>query len=112
MVFGPRRPPAPSPDASIKTTGVREVLEELLVPALSRTPCLVAFSGGRDSSALLAMATRVARRARLEPPVPITLRLKKHPRTWESEWQEETVRYLGLDDWEIISLDYELDTLG
>src|SRR5687768_13200402 len=75
MVFGLRRTPPPPPDATTKATAVRDVLEELLVPALSRTPCLVAFSGGRDSSAMLAMAVHVARRHGLEHPVPITFRI-------------------------------------
>lgn len=35
-------------------------LEAVLADALQRIPCLVSFSGGRDSSALLAVAQRVA----------------------------------------------------
>ena len=34
-------------------------LERALIGALRRAPCVVSFSGGRDSSALLAVATRV-----------------------------------------------------
>ncbi|HLF44659.1 MAG TPA: hypothetical protein VJA46_14195, partial [Acidimicrobiia bacterium] len=37
------------------------VLEKLLLPALESPPCFVEFSGGRDSSALLAVAVDVAR---------------------------------------------------
>ena len=112
MIFGRRRSPAPPTDETLQSSGIRESLEELLVPALSRTPCLVAFSGGRDSSALLAMATHVARSHGLELPVPITFRFDQHSDTWESEWQEQMVRHLGLDNWEVFPIRSELDSLG
>lgn len=112
MVFGRRRTPALPTDPSSSASSVREVLEELLLPAVSRPPCLVAFSGGRDSSAILAMATLVARRHGLEDPVPITFRYDQHPRTWEREWQEQVVRHLGLGKWEVISVRSEFDALG
>lgn len=112
MIFGRRRTPTPPTEVSPDASGVREVLEKLLIPALSRTPCLVAFSGGRDSSAILAMATLVARRHGLEDPVPITFRYAQHPRTWEREWQEQMVRHLGLGEWEVISVRSEFDALG
>lgn len=112
MVFGERRSPAPPVDEVSEASGVREVLEQLLLPVLSRPPCLVAFSGGRDSSAILAMATRVARRHGLSDPVPITLRYDQHPRTWEAEWQEQMVRHLGLGEWEIVPIRSEFDLLG
>ena len=79
-------------------------MEQLLLPALSCNPCLVAFSGGRDSSAVLATATRVARQHGLDEPVPVTYRYQQHPRTWEVEWQELVVRHLGLKRWERIPI--------
>ena len=112
MVFGRRRTPAFSTDSSSSASSVREVLEELLLAALSRPPCLVAFSGGRDSSAILAMATHVARRHGLDDPVPITFRYDQHPRTWEGEWQEQVLQHLGLGEWEVISVNSEFDALG
>ena len=113
MIFGPRRTPARQDDAS--PTGplsVRQALEELMLPALSKSPCMVAFSGGRDSSAILAVATGVARRHGLELPIPLTFRYKEHPRTWETEWQELMVRHLELKDWKIVDFKAEFDVLG
>jgi hypothetical protein len=82
------------------------------MPALERPPCLVAFSGGRDSSALLALAVDVARREQLAPPVPITLRFRHAPAADESHWQELVVRHLGLHDWQRLEFDDELDFVG
>ena len=76
-------------------------LERALLPALGREPCLVSFSGGRDSSAVLAAATSAARRAGLPPPVPVTLRVPGAPMADETDWQERVVRHLGLTDWEL-----------
>ncbi|HYO46955.1 MAG TPA: asparagine synthase-related protein [Gemmatimonadota bacterium] len=112
MVFGRRRAPATRADAPSDGSGPRKVLEELLLPALERSPCLVAFSGGRDSSALLALASRLARNHGLDDPVPVTLRFAQHPRTDETDWQETTVRHLRLDRWEVLSLTTELEVLG
>ena len=50
-------------------------LEAAIMPALLRSPCLVSFSGGRDSSAVLAVAARLARGAGLADPIPITIRV-------------------------------------
>ncbi len=66
-------PPTPLPSAAV---GARQALELAVRPALERAPCLVSFSGGRDSSAVLAVATRVARRHGLPPPVPATNRFR------------------------------------
>jgi asparagine synthase (glutamine-hydrolysing) len=96
----------------IEKTNVRQLLEDLMLPALSRPPCKVAFSGGRDSSAILAMATHVARRRGLQDPIPLTFRYEEHPRTRETEWQELMVRHLELEDWEIVAIRAELDVLG
>jgi asparagine synthase (glutamine-hydrolysing) len=73
---------------------------------------MVAFSGGRDSSAILAMATYVARRHGLDDPLPLTFRYQDHPRTWETEWQELMMHHLELKDWKIVAIKAELDFLG
>jgi asparagine synthase (glutamine-hydrolysing) len=87
-------------------------LEGAMLPALEKTPCVVAFSGGRDSSSVLAAATRAARREGLPAPVPVTLRVRDAPRAQESEWQERVVRHLGLHDWQRYELGEELDRTG
>lgn len=87
-------------------------LDAAVVPALSRPPCVVSFSGGRDSSAVLAVAARVARREGLPPPVPVTLRFPGAPEADESEWQASVVDHLGLDDWVRVDVDDELDLVG
>jgi hypothetical protein len=87
-------------------------LEAVILPALQRPPCLVSFSGGRDSSSVLAAATRAARREGLASPVPITLRVPNSRLAEESEWQERIVRHLGLRDWEVRQVGDEMDRLG
>jgi len=90
----------------------RAALEQALLPPLRRSPCLVSFSGGRDSSAILTVATDLARREGLEPPVPITVRFPGDPETDESSWQELVVRELGIGDWQGIQAGEELGVLG
>jgi asparagine synthetase B (glutamine-hydrolysing) len=111
IVMGERRTPPPSDPAPLTGTP-REVLEALLVEPLSNPPCHVAFSGGRDSSAILAVATHVARAHALADPIPLTARLEDHPRTWEDDWQELTVRHLGLAEWDRFPVTTELGALG
>jgi asparagine synthetase B (glutamine-hydrolysing) len=112
IIAGPRRSPLPAEWLLDAEGSPRDVLENLLIEPLSDGPCHVAFSGGRDSSAMLAAATHVARRHGLPEPIPLTVRLAAHPRTWETDWQELTMRHLGLKDWEVISITDELDALG
>ena len=89
-----------------------EVLEAVLRRALERPPCVVEFSGGRDSSTLLALAMRVARREGLEPPIPMTLRFRGAPESDEAAWQEAVVRTLAVDDWEVVEQGDRLDVVG
>jgi hypothetical protein len=89
-----------------------DVLEDLLTHALQRTPCLIAFSGGRDSSALLALAVDVARRRGLDPPIPITRRFINDPASDETSWQTRVVQHLGIDEWTRVRLSNECDLLG
>jgi asparagine synthase (glutamine-hydrolysing) len=88
-----------------------EALERAILPALRRPPCLVSFSGGRDSSAILAVAARLARREGLPPPVPATNRFP-FDETDETEWQERVVAHLRLDEWARLELTDELDCVG
>jgi asparagine synthase (glutamine-hydrolysing) len=87
-------------------------LEAAVLDPLRRGPCLVSFSGGRDSSAVLAVATRVARREGLPDPIPATIRAPAAPATEESRWQELVVDHLGLSDWLRLEFTDELDLVG
>lgn len=100
---GPPPPPSCSP---------LQALEAVIRPALRTPPCRVAFSGGRDSSAVLAVATRLAARDGLEPPVPVTRVYPDAPRTDETRWQEAVIGHLGLTEWIRASFRDEHDLLG
>ena len=80
--------------------------------ALRRPPCLVSFSGGLDSSALLALATAVARRDGLADPLPATLVFPQSEESDELQWQELILKHLGVDDWIRLSFTDELDAVG
>lgn len=90
----------------------RRVLERLLTEALLHQPCVVAFSGGRDSSALLALAVSCAREHGLPLPVPATHRFIGSDGPMETGWQEQVVRHLAVDDWIVHEWRDELDVLG
>lgn len=98
--------PAPAPG------GVQAALEAVLVRALSRPPCFVSFSGGRDSSAVLALAAAAARRHGLVMPVPATMRFPSSPASDEAEWQEQVLGHLGLDNAQLLDLGDEIEALG
>lgn len=103
---GPLPPPL-HPDAT-----PRQALEQVIGTALERTPCAVSFSGGRDSSLVLAIATHVARRDGHADPIPITKVFPGAPESDEAEWQETVIRHLGLADWTRIEIGDELDLVG
>jgi asparagine synthetase B (glutamine-hydrolysing) len=86
--------------------------ENAVLPALCRPPCLVSFSGGRDSSAVLATATTTARRNGIPLPIPATNVFPRAAATDESKWQERVVSHLGLDDWVRLEHEDELDCVG
>jgi hypothetical protein len=100
-------PPPKDPEAT-----PRQALEAVVRTALLRPPCGVAFSGGRDSSTVLAIATHVARRDGLPEPVPITRVFPAIAESDEAQWQEAVVRHLGLGDWHRVVIDDELDVVG
>ena len=107
-----RRAPASAPRPTAPTSSVRSALADLLLPRLEADPCFVSFSGGRDSAALLALATHLARTRGLADPVPVTLRFENRPRSDERIWQDMTIDHLGLRRWEIVTIGDELDPLG
>jgi Asparagine synthase len=87
-------------------------LEEVTSDCLARAPCFVSFSGGVDSSVVLSVAARTARRQGLALPVPVTLRFPGREDTEESKWQETVVGNLGLDEWVRLEVGDELEALG
>jgi asparagine synthase (glutamine-hydrolysing) len=100
------------PPSSSGLSDPRAALEHVVREALLRPPCGVAFSGGRDSSVVLAVAAHVARRDGLAEPIPITKVFPEVPAAEESTWQQSVVRHLRLRDWELVSIDDELDLVG
>lgn len=86
-------------------------LAEAVRPALERAPCVIGFSGGRDSSLLLAVAVIEARRAGLAPPIPVTLEFDSE-KSREREWQELVIAHLGVEDWVRLPQGADLDLLG
>src|SRR2546425_3865417 len=87
-------------------------LERLILQALSRPPCLISFSGGRDSSGILARAARVARREGLADPIPVTARFPGVAGADECAWQEHVVSHLDIQDWLRLEFKDELDLVG
>jgi asparagine synthetase B (glutamine-hydrolysing) len=92
--------------------GARRALEAAVLQGLQRPPCVVSFSGGRDSSLVLAVAAAVARREGLPLPVPVTLRFPDVASADEREWQELVVGHVGVPDWEQLTFTDELDAVG
>ena len=91
----------------------RDALDDAMRPALVAGPCYVSFSGGRDSSAILAAATALARREGHALPIPVTRVYPDLPDTDESEWQRLVIDHLGLTEWVRLELrDGESDLLG
>lgn len=110
-IYGPdpAAPPLPVAPADLTTLAA---LEAAVLPALTRPPCIVAFSGGRDSALVLAIAARVAKREGLPAPVPATIRFVGIQGAEESSWQELVLRHLGIDERITIDVRTELDFIG
>jgi hypothetical protein len=106
----PAVPALPRIDADMQT--VRDALERAMLSGLQRPPCLVAFSGGLDSSTVLAVATTAARKHGLPLPIPVTNRFPEVPDADESSWQEMVVSHLGLEEWVRLEIRDELDLVG
>lgn len=103
---------APHLPAPVGCASPIAVLETVVRPLVARPPCLVSFSGGRDSSAMLALATDVARREGLPLPVPATVVYPEVAEAEETSWQELVVAHLGLEDWYRVEVHGELSALG
>jgi asparagine synthase (glutamine-hydrolysing) len=90
-----------------------DVLKDVIRPPLETGRCVVTFSGGRDSSAILAVAVEVAREEGLPLPIPVTQVFASAPETDETEWQELALRHLRITEWERLVYDEgEADLIG
>jgi asparagine synthase (glutamine-hydrolysing) len=108
--FGREAAASPLPASTGLTP--REALEAAVLPHLRREPCLVTFSGGRDSSSVLAIAVAVARRHGLPDPIPVTNRFPAAPASDESDWQALVIEHLRITDWVRLEWTDELDMVG
>jgi Asparagine synthase len=87
-------------------------LSALLRAHLSRPPCFVAFSGGRDSSAVLAVAVAVARADGLDLPIPVTERYPGVAEADEVGWQQLVIDHLDIGEWLRLEFHDDNDFVG
>lgn len=87
-------------------------LEEVVATAVRNGPCCVAFSGGRDSSLVLAAAVHAARAQGAPQPTPLTVRYPTIPEAQEATWQELVLGHLDVQSQVIIDITHELDFVG
>ncbi len=90
---------------------VRQAVERCVLRALQRPPCLVSFSGGKDSSALLAVACDLAARHGLPAPVPATT-LGTSEDMRESDWQGRVLDHLGVEERWTHQVTDQMEALG
>lgn len=96
-----------------RANDARPIIERQLQVAMLAGPVWVSFSGGRDSSALLAIAANVARREGLALPIPITLVFPGVGVADEEAWQRLVLEHLDLTDrWVRIEPGVDLDMIG
>jgi hypothetical protein len=100
------RPTAP------RRSSLEELSGRLFSSSFGRGPCWMPFSGGRESSTWLAMATRYARRHGHGDPVPVTLRYPGMASPEQLRLQEGVIAALRLADWQRIEPDDDLDLIG
>ena len=110
--YRPRRQLAGEPAALLNGGARRARAIERRSSRAARPPCLVSFSGGRDSSAVLAIATALARREGLDLPIPATNIVRDAPAANEEEWQRPVISHLGLEEWVRIEHGSDLDVIG
>lgn len=92
----------------------RAALEAVLLPALTRSEgrCYVLFSGGRDSSAILAVAVALARRVGADDPLPVTVIHPNAPGSDEADWQRLVLDHLDIGQRKVLKFDGEQAWLG
>lgn len=94
------------------TRGARRVLREVLRKVIDSGPVFVSFSGGRDSSAVLAVAVSVAREHGVALPVPVTYRYPGDEDADEDEWQDLVLRHIGVTDRVVLDITDQQRILG
>ena len=109
MLGTEQREPLPRHDRDVD---LDEIANDIFEPALESGRCLVAFSGGRESSWLLAAVVAGARSRGYPDPIPVTLRHAGPPGERAAKLQERVVAHLCLQDWERVTVDDELELLG
>ena len=91
----------------------RAMLEELVRREIaSGRRVHVLFSGGRDSSTVLAVATTVARRLGADDPVPVTGVYPRDELASESDWQRLVLDHLRIRERIVVEIDDERRVLG
>ncbi len=86
-------------------------LVERVARELTDQPLYVEFSGGCDSSVVLAAAAEACRSSSHDPPVPVTFRFPDLTETHETRYQELVLGFLGITD-AIVRTNPDLDLLG
>jgi asparagine synthase (glutamine-hydrolysing) len=95
----------------VSSEGPMAVLEAVCLESLRHPPCYVAFSGGRDSSLVLAAAAQAAKREGCPPPIALTFRVRDDARADERSWQELVLRHVGVEQ-TVVEITDELDLVG
>ena len=86
-------------------------LVECVARELTDQPLYVEFSGGCDSSVVLAAAAEACRSSSHDPPLPVTFRFPDLTETHETRYQELVLGFLGITDG-IVKTNPDLDLLG
>lgn len=97
---------------ALRHLSLDDFAERLFSCCFGRGPCYIPFSGGRESSMLIAIGTRYARRHGYRDPVPITLRSPDLGSAEQIRLQERVIAHVGLTDWERVELKENLDLIG
>src|SRR5690625_1146418 len=90
----------------------RAALDRVATESVTGGPCYVLFSGGRDSSLVLALATRAARDNGVPDPIPVTAVYPGDEDADEREWQRLVLDHLEITEQVVISVTDERSTLG
>lgn len=104
--------PPLTPNPGVASGNARAAFEQAVLNGLRKPPCIIAFSGGRDSSAVLAVAKHLADREGLDPPIAGTHVFTDDPGSDESSWQETVIGHLGVADWQRVEAEDNFDILG